>query len=221
MLKETWARFIDDECLTMAAALAYYTIFALPPLLYLLLTIVSFGASLAYEADQANEKAHRVITGYAAELLGSDAAANEIAKILDRNLRQGGVWWWTLVSLTGVLFGASGLMAAVQVSFNRVWRVAPDPRVGSMKTFLLKPIPRLNTTRVDSLRSPDFVSYEPVLAIHFARFSIHLQQTWIANDQRAQWTPAFLLAFLTQTVTLERYPSSLLQSTAPEHLLGK
>src|SRR6185503_14535708 len=32
-LKTTFSRFIDDDCTTMAAALAYYTTFSLPPLL--------------------------------------------------------------------------------------------------------------------------------------------------------------------------------------------
>ncbi len=40
LLKDSGKDFIDDECPTQAAALSYYTIFSLPPLLLLLLLIL-------------------------------------------------------------------------------------------------------------------------------------------------------------------------------------
>ena len=40
VVKDTINGFIDDDCLTMAAALSYYTVFSLPLLLVLLLTIL-------------------------------------------------------------------------------------------------------------------------------------------------------------------------------------
>ena len=138
VLKTAISRFSTDGCSTLAAALAYYTIFALPPLLYLLLTIVTYGMSIAYDADRANEKAHDLITNQAGELIGNEAAAGEITKMLERNQQQGGVWWKTVISLAGIMFGATGVVAAIQVSLNRVWRVEPDPESGSVKTFLVK-----------------------------------------------------------------------------------
>jgi len=49
-LKQTIAQFSKDRCTTLAAALAFYTAFALPPLLDLLLMVLTFGFSLAYES---------------------------------------------------------------------------------------------------------------------------------------------------------------------------
>lgn len=39
LLKETVREFLDDGAMRVAAALSYYTVFALPPLLVLLMTI--------------------------------------------------------------------------------------------------------------------------------------------------------------------------------------
>ena len=45
LVKESAKDFSDDECPRMAAALAYYTVFALPPLLILIMMIVGSFAS--------------------------------------------------------------------------------------------------------------------------------------------------------------------------------
>ena len=140
LLKTVFTRFVEDDCSTMAAALAYYTLFALPPLLYLLLTTMTYGMTVAYNADQAHEKASKFIAAQAGELIGNDLVAAEIASILARNQSQGGVWWKSVISVVGILFGATGVVAAVQTSLNRVWQVEPDPRAGGVKSFVLKRI---------------------------------------------------------------------------------
>ena len=140
LLKTMVIRFIDDDCSTMAAALAYYTLFALPPLLYLLLTTMTYGMSIAYDADQAHEGASEFIANQVGDLVGNDLVADKISHILERNHTQGGVWWKSLISGFGILFGATGVVAAVQSSLNRVWQVEPDPKAGGVKNFLLKRI---------------------------------------------------------------------------------
>ena len=40
LVKQSMKDFIEDDCPTMAAALSYYTVFALPPLLLLILLLV-------------------------------------------------------------------------------------------------------------------------------------------------------------------------------------
>lgn len=137
-LKRVLDEFIEDNCTTLAAALAYYMLFALPPLLYLLLTVVTFGMSIGYEQAEAEQKARQLIERHAGELIGNESAADEIATILERNQQQRGVWWKSLLSLAGVLIGATGVVGAVQASLNRVWSVQPDPETGGIKNFLVK-----------------------------------------------------------------------------------
>lgn len=137
-VKQTLSQFSEDGCSTLAASLAYYTIFSLPPLLYLLLTIVSLGMSAVYEKQEAQSRAEEAIQRQAAQLLGNTAASEEIGRIIDSSQQQGGVWWRSLISLAGILFGATGVVAALQNALNRVWKVRPDPQAGGAWNFITK-----------------------------------------------------------------------------------
>ncbi len=138
LIKSTFQAFINDDCLTMAAALAYYTVFALPPLLFLLLTIVTWGMSLAYDTDQAQTKAKDLIEEQAAEMVGNQTAAEQISSMLEQNRQQSGLWWKSLISFVAIAVGATGAMAALQNSLNRAWHVQPDPASNAIKTFFQK-----------------------------------------------------------------------------------
>ncbi len=77
------AQFLEDDCTTQAASLAYYTLFAMPPLLFLLVTVVSVGMSTVYESDAAREHAEEFLQLQAANLIGDKAAAAEIGNIIN------------------------------------------------------------------------------------------------------------------------------------------
>ncbi|WP_372897928.1 YihY/virulence factor BrkB family protein [Stieleria sp.] len=139
-LKQTFEEFINDRCTTMAAALAYYTAFALPPLLFLLLTVLTFGLSLAYESENAKQRAQAVLEDQATEMLGNESAAEGITTILQNNRASGGTWWKSLISFAGIIVGATGVVGALQDSLNRVWQVKPDPDTSSILTILIKRI---------------------------------------------------------------------------------
>ncbi len=136
--KQTFAEFSKDRCTTLAAALAYYTAFALPPLLYLLLTVLTFGLSVAYESNSAQQKAQSVLEEQATEMLGNEFAAEGITTILENNRESGGAWWKTLLSFAGIIVGATGVVGALQDSLNRVWQVKPDPESSAILTMLYK-----------------------------------------------------------------------------------
>jgi len=91
-LKQTLSQFSKDQCGTLAAALAYFTAFALPPLLYLLLTVLTFGLSMAYEGNKAKERATAVLEDRASEMSGNKSAADGISTILENNHESGGHW---------------------------------------------------------------------------------------------------------------------------------
>ncbi len=129
-------QFIADDCMTLAASLAYYTLFAMPPLLFLLVTIVSAGMSAAFEQELANRRAESFLEQQAAQLIGNEAAAKEIGQIIENSRRESGAWWKSLLSLIGVLVGATGVVAAMQAALNKVWCVKPDGQFA--KEFLLK-----------------------------------------------------------------------------------
>ena len=137
-LKKTFADFSKDRCTTLAAALAYYTAFALPPLLYLLLTILTFGLSVMYDSEAAEQKAQAILQSQASEMIGNPAATEEIGTILENNENASGKWWKTLLSFAGIIVGATGVVAALQASLNQVWEVKPDPQQAGWKDMISK-----------------------------------------------------------------------------------
>lgn len=139
-LKQTFSEFSKNRCSTLAAALAYYTAFALPPLLFLMMLALTFGLSVMYESDQAREKAEQLLQSHASQLIGNAAAANQIDTIIDNTQRSGGKWWKTLLSFVGILVGATGVVAALQDAMNQVWEVKPDPDIAGLKDLIGKRI---------------------------------------------------------------------------------
>lgn len=137
ILKKSAIQFSEDRCTTLAASLAYYTLFAMPPLLYLLVMVLSVGMSASLESDAAREQAQVFVQQQAANLIGNEAAAAEVGKIVEHVSSRSGSWWKATLSLIGVVVGATGLVAALQAALNQVWKVRPAP--GSFAIhFLLK-----------------------------------------------------------------------------------
>lgn len=130
LLKDTFKGFSEDDCPTMAAALSYYTVFSLPPLLVLLLTIL--GAVMDPQDIQGNLEAQmRSAMG--------PAGAQQFRTILANVDRPGaGGALPTILSVVALLLGATGVFGQLQAALNKAWGVAPDPEKGGIKNMLLK-----------------------------------------------------------------------------------
>jgi len=137
-IQKAAGQFSEDDCMTLAASLAFYTLFALPPLLFLLALVISIGMASFYELGEANKRAHEFLEGQVSQLIGNRAAAVEVSNMLHSVGRQQGVWWKSAISFLGVLVGATGLMTSLQSSLNRVWRVKPDMNTGFAVHFIFK-----------------------------------------------------------------------------------
>lgn len=137
-LTQTLSQFSQHRCTTLAAALAYYTAFALPPLLYLLMTVLTFALSMMYDGDRAKARAERLLESQAAAMIGNPAATAEIATILENSEKEQGKWWKTLLSFAGIVLGATGVVTALQTALNQVWQVKPDPETSGIFDMLGK-----------------------------------------------------------------------------------
>ena len=137
-LKQTFSEFSKNQCSMLAASLAYYTAFALPPLLYLLMIVLTFGLSVAYEREDAEAKAEKVLQSQAAQIMGNREISESIGGMLDKHQESSGKWWKTLLSFAGILVGATGVVAALQNSMNLVWEVTPDPETSGIKDLIIK-----------------------------------------------------------------------------------
>ncbi len=130
VIQKTVREFVDDDCPSMAAALAYYTIFSLPPLLVVIITVA--GMTLGPEAVEGRIAAQ--IRG----LIGPQAAVQ--VQTMIRNASEGvaggspAAW----LGVAALVFAATTAFAQLQAALNRAWEVQPDPQAGGLKNFLAK-----------------------------------------------------------------------------------
>lgn len=111
----------DDEAPRMGAALAYYTILSLAPLLLVTITVAGF--VLGREAAQGQ------LMAQISDLLGPEGAKAIEAMVAGARQKTSGVVASILGTLT-LLWGASGVVGELQSSLNKVWDVKTDAGFG-------------------------------------------------------------------------------------------
>lgn len=122
--------FSEDECTVRAAALAYYTVFALPPLLILLTLVVG----IFWDPVQVQ---HALETQFST-LVGNEGgqAIREMLARAKANDAAGPLA--TILGVAALLFGALGAFMQLQGALNRAWEVKPDPKKGGVRQFIAK-----------------------------------------------------------------------------------
>ena len=126
LLKNTFLQFIEDDAIKLSAALSYYTIFALPPLLIIIITIC--GLFFGEEAVTGQ------LYGQINELVGNDAAKQIQEAIKNVQLSDSNVFV-TVFGIIMLLIGASGVFAEIQSSINYIWGLRAKPNKG-LKKFI-------------------------------------------------------------------------------------
>lgn len=121
LLKQTFKEWQKDKASRLAAALAYYTVFSLAPLLIIAIAIA--GAIFGEEAARGE------IVGQIQGLVGKQGA--EIIETAIENANKPDVSnVASIISIIFLLFGASGVFAQLQEALNTVWEVKPKPQQG-------------------------------------------------------------------------------------------
>ena len=119
LLKQTFAQWNKDKVPRLGAALAYYTVFSIVPLLVIIIAMI--GLVFGQEAAQS------YILQQLEILLGEESTAAIKDMIQRANQPTTGILA-TLVALATLLFGASGLFGQLQDSLNSIWGVEPKER---------------------------------------------------------------------------------------------
>lgn len=130
VLKTTLFEFIDDGCPAMAAALAYYTLFSLPPLLMILVAAAGTVFSPESAADAVRQQA--------GELIGEGASRQIQNMLADASNRAAGAGWQALIGGAALLFSATTAFAQLQAALNRTWELQADANAPSLRLFLIK-----------------------------------------------------------------------------------
>ncbi len=127
LLKQTFIEFSNDNVLKLSAALSYYTVFSIAPMMFL---IISFaGAFYGQDAVQGR------LFGQLQQLVGTSAAVQIQEMIANTFLKQE----TTFGAITGIvilLIGATGVFTEIQDSINYIWSIKAKPKKGWLKFMI-------------------------------------------------------------------------------------
>ena len=123
LLKQTFSEWLEDKAPQLGAALAYYTVFSLAPLVLVLLAIVG----LIFHNDPGG--VWNKITEQMSYFLDK-SAVEVVQNIAQKAAQPNKSLLATIIGILLALFGASGVFGQLQDALNTVWGVKAKPGGG-------------------------------------------------------------------------------------------
>ena len=127
LLSETLSEFIDNNSWQKGAALAYYTIFALPPMLII---IISAGGYFFGEQAVSGEIYYQI-----KEVIGTEGAYS-VQKMVENVNEFSNITLAAIAGVVALFIAATGVFISLQDSLNEIWYVKPKPKHGYVKLVL-------------------------------------------------------------------------------------
>ena len=118
VLRETFAQWVASDAPTQSAALAFYTLFSMAPVL---VVVVAIAGSVFGEA------ATRVEIERQISALAGERSAETVRQVLDEAARPQLRSWAGLAGALALVLGATAVFAQLQEALNAVWEVKPRP----------------------------------------------------------------------------------------------
>ena len=132
IIKQSFSDFIDNKVFKLSAALAFYTIFALPAMLIIVIAI----SDIFYGRAAVEGTLYHQISAF----VGTDAAL-QIQQTIRGTALSGSSRFATIAGVLTLLFGATSVFSEIQDSINHIWKLKAKPRKG--KGFLKMLLNRL------------------------------------------------------------------------------
>ncbi len=133
VLKVAVIQWRADRAAQLAAALAYYTLFSIAPLLLIVVAVAG-----ALFGDKA------VMGHLRSELVGffGDEGAKLVEQMIALSRREGGGTMASIVSITLLVYGASRVFNQLKDNLNRIWHIEPQPKpkgqwINAVRDYLL------------------------------------------------------------------------------------
>jgi membrane protein len=114
----TFKNWFAHDSMSESAALAYYTVFSLAPVLLVVVTI----AGAVFGPDAVRGRIVRQFGG----LMGKEQA-EMVQTVLQKTQQEKASGLATVVGIVTLLFGATAVFAQLQSSLDRIWEVKPKP----------------------------------------------------------------------------------------------
>ena len=127
LIKTTVIAWSDDYAPSMGAALAFYTLFSIAPLLLIVLSITGF----VFGAEAARGE----IAGQLQNLMGEQSAMTVQALLQNVNKPTDGIVA-TIIGVVLLLIGATSVFGELQTALDRIWRAPERPPIRNIISFL-------------------------------------------------------------------------------------
>ncbi|CAN5198561.1 YihY/virulence factor BrkB family protein [soil metagenome] len=127
LVKKSVTAWIDDYAPSMGAAISYYTVFSIAPLMIIVIAVAGF--VWGREAVQGE------IVGQLSGLIGREGAQGVQALIESANQPTKGLVA-TAISIALLIIGATTVFAELQSSLDRIWQVPKAPRISGLWAIL-------------------------------------------------------------------------------------
>lgn len=126
-LKQSGSDIGNYNITKLSAALAYYTVFALAPMLIVFTSLLSF-----FYGREATEGR---VYGQIKSFVGGEAAA-QIQEIIKNAALSPSFTFASIVGVIALIFSATGVFAEIQTSINLIWNLKPKPKKGGILKML-------------------------------------------------------------------------------------
>jgi membrane protein len=121
LLKDTFEGFMEDNGLKLSAALSYYTMFSLAPMLLVIISLLTFFYG---EQDVQSDLFAQITT------LVGDGVASQLQEIIQNAQLSNKSGVAAAIGLVTLLIGATGVFAEIQDSINFIWNIKAKPKKG-------------------------------------------------------------------------------------------
>lgn len=121
LFKQTWMEFGEDKAPRLGAALAYYTVFSIAPMLLIAVAI----AGLAFGKEAAQHQIQQQLGG----VLGQ-STAEAVEKMVASASKPSSGTFATIIGVITLLFGAAGVFGQLQEALDTIWNVERPKKTG-------------------------------------------------------------------------------------------
>ena len=135
LVKQAVFECFDDSAPRHGAAIAYYTLFALAPVLLIVIAVAGFVVGEGVVREE--------LLTQMTDLIGRDGA-DAVSAMLERASERKVGAMATVFGVGGLVFAATGAFIELQAALNMIWRVRTKPSAGMN-------VPQFMTRRIRSL----------------------------------------------------------------------
>ena len=211
-MQKALKELLKNDPLRMAGATAFFTTFALPPILVILIQSLK----LFFDARTIRVELFRSLT----DIVGPEAV-RQLVNVLQSLRKLAQNWYITIGGFIFLLFVATTLFKIIKSSVNQLWRIRPQKkrgvikglqgRIQSLLVILLAGVLFVIGILTEGARAfigNYILEFSPLLSTYFNSFlnhfvSIIIVMLWFVMvfrylpDGRPQWKIAFMGGFVT------------------------